>query len=114
MLTRMVVMFSRPIISDYVPWLSFVPKLQGVETQFQNERAFIISVTDKLIEKQKHRSCAEERQRQSEPDYVPDFIDVLMETKLQNGQHIPDEDLNVIFMVGIHCNHTTNKVCYDR
>lgn len=97
-------MFSQPVISDFVPWLSIVPKLQGTEAQFQDVCAFTYTVTDKLIDKQKHRDRLQERARQSEPDYVPDFIDVLMDTKLENGQHIPDQDLNVLFMVSIDHN----------
>jgi len=87
-----------------VPWLSFITKLQGWHSKFEDLRDFKDKVTAKLFEVEKHRQRAEERKKgHIDEDYVPDFVDVLLEAPLENGNPLPTSDLILVLMVRI-CN----------
>jgi hypothetical protein len=56
------------------------------------------------FEVEKHRQRAEERKKgHIDEDYVPDFVDVLLEAPLENGNPLPTSDLILVLMVRI-CN----------
>lgn len=104
LVTRIFALLGAFIISDYVPWLSFITKLQGWHSKFEDLRDFKDKVTTKLFEVEKHRQRAEERKKgHIDEDYVPDFVDVLLEAPLENGNPLPTSDLILVLMVRI-CN----------
>ena len=84
------------IVSDYVPWLSFIPKLQGWPQLLRNQRHSTRSIATRLFELEKHWEHARELQIQgmmndsndknSVSSHVPDFIDVLLQTPSNNGK----------------------------
>lgn len=83
------------IISDYVPFLSFIPKLQGYHSEFKRIYEFETSVTNKVFEVEKHRERAKERLQghNDEADYVPDFVDVLLASPLGGGERLSDRSI---------------------
>jgi hypothetical protein len=83
------------IISDYVPFLSFIPKLQGYHSEFKRIYEFETSVTNKVFEVEKHRERAKERLQghNDEADYVPDFVDVLLASPLGGGEPLSDRSI---------------------
>jgi hypothetical protein len=68
------------IISDFVPYLSFIPKLQGWVSETQAVRALVVKVMSGIMRLDKHMERALETSKDSE--YVPDFIDVLLKARL--------------------------------
>ena len=85
------------VISDFVPYLSFVTKLQGHVTKFAKVVDFSEKLTEKIFDLDSHRERYKERK--NDPSYVPDLEDVLLETPLDDGRHLPDKDLLKILQV---------------
>lgn len=94
---RFLAIFGTFIISDSVPYLGFVTKLQGWPKKFEELQYFINGFADKMFELEKHRQGATERQKGGNDEaYVPDMVDVLLQTPLDSGQIIADESLTLI------------------
>ena len=90
--------FGAFIISDYVPWLSFVTKLQGWHSEFEDIRQRLYSFLREMCEFEKHREQAKVRLEKNDEDYVPDFVDLLSQ---QDGKTIPDDEILENLMVRI-------------
>ncbi|XP_024380069.1 cytochrome P450 703A2 isoform X2 [Physcomitrium patens] len=84
------------IIDDYVPYLSFITKLQGWIPRLWDIRHFSDSISVKIADLDKHRQRALDRNRGEE--YVPDFVDVLLTTKMENGEPLPDKNIKMVLM----------------
>lgn len=87
---------SKFVISDYVPWLSFVPRLQGLYAAFEEFSNFRKGVTCRIFEVEKHRERAKERQhlhKEGLTNYVPDFVDLLLASPQDNMDLLSDQDL---------------------
>ena len=85
------------IISDYVPYLRFVTKLQGWEKKCESLRALYAGVIERAFEIEKHRQRAKDRV--DDENFVPDFVDVLLQTPLKNGEMLPDQNINLVMGV---------------
>jgi hypothetical protein len=87
------------VISDYVPWLSFVTRLQGYHSRFEDVHNRKQTIGAKLVALEKHREDAKKRELQQqenpeeEADYVPDFVDLLMNAPLDHGKLYADRDI---------------------
>lgn len=99
--------FSKIIISDFVPSLSFITKLQGIYSQLEEFHKFDKEVVDRIFDLQKHRERAQERLQQQhhdeEEEYVADFVDVLLAAPLEDGKRLPDTDISTILSVRMIC-----------
>lgn len=84
-------------ISDFIPKLRFVEMLQGKIAKLTAFRKFLHSVIGKIFEVEKHRQRALERG--NDPIYVPDFVDVLLNTPLDNGERLTDREIISILSV---------------
>ena len=89
------------VISDYVPWLSFVTKLQGWQTEFEDIRQFEFSFLSEMCEFEKHREQAKVRLEKNDEDYVPDFVDLLSTVPQEDGKTLPDNEILLNLMVRI-------------
>ena len=85
--------FSAFIISDYVPWLSFVTKLQGWHSEFEDIRQCQFSFLNVMCELEKHREQAKVRLEKNDEDYVPDFVDLLSAISQEDGKTLPDNEI---------------------
>jgi hypothetical protein len=83
------------IISDYVPYLSFITKLQGWQKTFEETRDLKDRVGKKICDIEGHKERAKERGNNNK-DYVPDFVDVLLTSSFDDGQ--PPSD-NLVFIL---------------
>ena len=87
------------VISDFVPWLSFFTRLQGYHSRFEDVHNRKQTVGAKMVALDKHRESAKKRELQQqenheeEADYVPDFVDLLMDAPLDHGKLYADRDL---------------------
>ncbi|XP_073393579.1 cytochrome P450 76C1 isoform X2 [Physcomitrium patens] len=79
------------VISDFVPYLSFITKLQGHASKFSKIRDVSDKLTADFFDLDSHRNNY--KKMKNDPSYVPDFEDVLMETPFENGTNLPDQDL---------------------
>jgi cytochrome P450 len=79
------------VISDFVPYLSFITKLQGHASKFSKIRDVSDKLTANFFDLDSHRNNY--KKMKNDPSYVPDFEDVLMETPFDNGTNLPDQDL---------------------
>ena len=93
--------FSAFIISDYVPWLSFVPRLQGWHSEFEDIRQCEFSFLNEMCELEKHREQAKVRLEKNDEDYVPDFVDLLWTIPRDDGKTLPDNEILANLMVRI-------------
>lgn len=105
LLTNVFVAFSSFVISDYIPSLSFVSKLQGIHTKFENLVKSTMELAERIFEVEKHREQAKRRllQQNTDKDYVPDFVDVLLAAPLEDGQPLPDHETTTVLVVRIMC-----------
>lgn len=71
--------------------------LQGKIAKLTAFRKFLHSVIGKIFEVEKHRQRALERG--NDPIYVPDFVDVLLNTPLDNGERLTDREIISILSV---------------
>ena len=93
--------FAAFVISDYVPWLGFVTKLQGLHSEFEDIRNCEFSVLKEMFEFKKHREQAKVRLEKNVEDYVPDFVDLLSTIPQEDGTPLPDNDILMTAMVRI-------------
>ena len=84
-----------------MPFLSFIPKLQGYHSEFKRIYEFETSVTNKVFEVEKHRERAIERLEghNDEADYVPDFVDILLASPLGGGEPLSDRTIVTVLTV---------------
>ena len=104
---------SKFAISDYVPWLSFVPRLQGLHSALKEFTNFRKGVTGRMFEVEKHRERAKERQQLHKEDltnYVPDFVDLLLASPQDNAEPLSDQELVSLLMV-TSCHISINIFC---
>jgi len=90
------------VISDFIPSLTFLTKLQGYNRIFKGIRDSAIRIGGKMLEVEKHRERAKERELQSNTngaEYVPDFVDMLSKEPLDGGKPLPDNELILVLLV---------------
>lgn len=88
------------IISDFVPYLAFLTKWQGWQKKMEDLRDCTYDIADRMLEIKKHRERAKEQTTSGEHnDHVPNFLDVLLQTPLEDGQVLPDKNLTMVLMV---------------
>lgn len=81
------------IISDYVPSLSFITKLQGWEPYLLEIQKRGRAIVHKVIDVESHR------QRVTD---VPDFVDVLLKAPLDDaGKPLSDGEIMSLLLVSI-------------
>ena len=89
-----------PVISDFVPSLSFLTKLQGIESLFKDQIEHALRVVSKMTELENHRERAKERAlRGVDEDYIPDFVDIILAAPLDDGKPVPDRLLKLMLLV---------------
>ena len=93
--------FGAFIISDYAPWLSFVTKLQGWHSEFEDIRQFMISFLSEMCEFEKNREQAKVRLEKNDEDFVPDFVELLCTIPQEDGKTLPDNEILQTLMVRI-------------
>lgn len=97
MISSLFELFGAVVISDFVPYLSFVTRLQGHAAKFAKVRDFSVKLTEKIFDLDNHRQLYKERR--NDPNYVPDLEDVILETPLDDGMFLPDKDILMILQV---------------
>jgi hypothetical protein len=99
------------IISDYVPQLSFVTQLQGWVPYLTDLRNRGRAVIGKIIEVEKHKERAAHITADKDENYVPDFVDVLLQTPVEDGKPLPDADIASLLLVS-PCHHLQNSFSF--
>ena len=84
-------------ISDFIPYLFFVEKLRGTITKLEEIRAFLRRIVGRIFEVEKHRQRIQAREQDA--NYVPDFVDVLLRTPLDNGELFTDGEIISVLSV---------------
>jgi hypothetical protein len=85
------------IVADYIPYLKWVTKLQGITASLQRLRIQISSFIPKIIDE--HRN-APLTTNGSIHDRAKDFVDVLIATRGENGiGYLANEAIQDIIMV---------------
>nr|AHI15940.1 flavonoid 3'-hydroxylase [Pohlia nutans] len=87
------------LISDYIPYLQFVTELQGWTSRFKDIRNELTStLLPRIFEVEKHKQRAKERELSgdSDSDYVPDFVDLLVGAPLDDGKPLSDNDISMM------------------
>ena len=96
-------MAAQFVISDFVPYLAFVTTLQGVRQKMEGLRDFMMVFAHKMFELESHKQRAKERASGLQSDgtttYVPDFVDLLLQAPLEDGDILPDKNLNQNLLV---------------
>lgn len=89
------------VISDFIPYLSPLTRLQGYNRIFKGIRDDAVRIGGKMLEVEKHRERAKQRGSNDHSQYVPDFVDMLSEEPLDGGKPLPDEQLTLVLLVRI-------------
>lgn len=91
------------IISDYVPYLWFIPKLQGWPSKLQKVCDSKEQVARKIVDIEGHRERAKLRESNTsnEAEYVPDFVDILLAAPFEDGKPLPDLVITMLILVSI-------------
>ena len=90
------------VISDFIPNLTFLTKLQGYNKIFKGIHDEAIRIGGKMMEVKKHREQAKERKSLGNQDeYVPDFVDMLSEEPLDGGKPLPDDQVTLVLLVRV-------------
>lgn len=90
------------LISDYIPYLHFVTELQGWTSKFKDIRNELYStLLPRIFEVEKHKQRAKEKELsgESDSDYVPDFVDLLVGAPLDEGKPLSDNDISMMLTV---------------
>ncbi|KAG0570584.1 hypothetical protein KC19_6G172600 [Ceratodon purpureus] len=82
-------MLGAMVIGDFVPYLSFIDRLQGTRAKFQKATEDCNRFARKVFDLDKHRQQYEEQK--NDPSYVPNVADVFLHTPLDDGQYLPDK-----------------------
>ncbi|KAG0614299.1 hypothetical protein M758_6G166200 [Ceratodon purpureus] len=82
-------MLGAMVIGDFVPYLSFIDRLQGTRAKFQKATEDCNRFARKVFNLDKHRQQYEEQK--NDPSYVPNVADVFLHTPLDDGQYLPDK-----------------------
>lgn len=86
------------IISDYIPCLRFATRLQGWDAHLLELRRRGKSMIGRIIEVEKHKENSAQG-RVKDENYVPDFVDVLLKTPLEDGKPLADADIALLLLV---------------
>ncbi|KAG0606757.1 hypothetical protein M758_9G164800 [Ceratodon purpureus] len=111
MISSLFKLFGAVVISDFVPYLSFVTRLQGHATKFAEVRDFSVKLTEKIFDLDNHRKLY--KQRRNDPNYVPDLEDVILETPLDDGTVLPDKDILMILQEMINAGTETSATLVE-
>jgi hypothetical protein len=100
---RTLIAASSLIISDYVPYLWFIPKLQGWPSKLQKLSDAQEQVARKVVDIEGHRERAKSRESDAinEAEYVPDFVDILLAEQFEDGKPLPDLVITRLVLVSI-------------
>ena len=103
MIERNLAAASSLIISDYMPYLWFIPKLQGLPSKFQKVCDSKEQVARKIVDIEGHRERAKLREfnPNNEAEYVPDFVDILLAAQFEDGKPLPDLVVTMLVLVSI-------------
>lgn len=85
------------VMSDYVPYLSFVMKLQGLHSKIKKIRGFREKLAWPLVDTKGYKKHALERD--NDEGYVRDFIGVLLATPLEDGKLLSDRMVTLLVLV---------------
>ena len=101
------------VISDYIPSLSFIARLQGWEKKFESVYALSTRISEKMFEVEKHRERVLKGRESGQIDmnYVPDFVDVFLTKPLEGGKLFPDEDIILFLKVILIIPHRPTLIC---
>ena len=89
-----------PVISDYIPSMSFLEKLQGKERLLIEQCDDAIRVVNKMMELEKHRERAKEGGHgDGSEDYVPDVVDMMTAEPLDGGKPLPERTMALFLLV---------------
>jgi hypothetical protein len=100
---RTLIAASSLIISDYVPYLWFIPNLQGWPSELQKLSDSQEQVARKIVDIEGHRERAKLRESNAtnEAEYVPDFVDILLAEQFEDGKPLPDFLITRLLLVSI-------------
>jgi len=102
---------STLIISDFVPSLSFITKLQGWPKKLEALQEWTYAMAAGMSDIEKHRQRAElGNGALTDENYVPDFLDRLLQTPLDDGKILPDKNL-ILVMFFVRSLHLTGFSC---
>jgi len=86
------------IIGDFVPYLRFLTKWQGWQVKMEALRECIYAFGSQMMDIDLHRQRALTPPK-AEANYVPDFVDVLLQSPLEDGGVLQDKNLIMVLMV---------------
>lgn len=94
--------FGRVVLSDYIPYLSFITKWRGTAKEMMGIAQNIYDTLDDMIELDARRKARAE-QAEQEADHRPrDFVDVLMSTPSHDGSGpLDDFTIRVVVLVNL-------------
>lgn len=85
------------VISDFIPSLTFIAKLQGLPKRFRESHESAKAQMESVLDVEEHRKNAIARASVDiKSEYSPDFVDVLLKAPLDDGQPLADSDIKFL------------------
>lgn len=86
------------VISDYIPYLSFISKWQGLEKAFWETKEQVLDIVRKMSTLDSRRKLREEGQYSDNTPH--DFVDVMLSMTSETGKGgLSDETILLVIMV---------------
>lgn len=90
------------VVSDYIPCLRFITKLQGIRGKFQQIADKIHKKMDEIIDINGHERRRIDANHKQDADRKKDFVDLLLETTSHDGKGTLDhETVRGVVMVNL-------------
>lgn len=86
------------VISDFLPFLSFIPKWLGQEKAIQNTTKNVLHILRRMTRLDYRRKCMEEGK--SNDHAPPDFVDIMLSMPSETGEEcLSDDTILLLSMV---------------
>ena len=87
------------VLSDFIPYMIYLTKLQGKPQLYRKTREIVLEMMRKMVNFDERKKLHDEGVSTGEPE---DFVDVLLSSTLADGQtRLPDDICLMLLMVRI-------------
>lgn len=102
MMHRIFKLISTFLISDFVPALHFVTRLQGYPSRLAKDRDIVKGLAGRFFSLKSYYA----QERRDDPDYVPNLKDVFLQTPFDGGVPMtPEKAEHVLLVCSFSCLH---------
>jgi hypothetical protein len=96
------------VLSDFIPYMAFLTKLQGKPQLYRKTREIVLEMMSKMVRFDERKKLHKEGGNTGKPE---DFVDVLLSSTLADGETpLPDEICLLLLMVRSPCKSKFSQI----